>query len=144
MIFFSFQNKIFNFFNLILQGNPGRWNHPCCQEIISKFLFENTTSLGHKFTARFGPPLTTELVAFGHTMVNLYFAFSLLLTIYCFQSYICLQEWVTGTLVSKDLNVVDNETKYNSIFEGMKVAENDSYAGPLLRSMYSEWWDQLM
>jgi hypothetical protein len=54
----------------ILQGNPGRWNHPCCEEIISKFLFENQNSLGHKFTARFGPPLTTELVAFGHTMVN--------------------------------------------------------------------------
>lgn len=65
----------------ILQGNPGRWNHPCCQEIISKFLFENPNSLGHKFTTRFGLPRTTELVAFGHTMVNLYFVNSLLLAI---------------------------------------------------------------
>ena len=68
----------------ILQENPGHWNHPCCQEIISKFLFKNINSLGHKSTTRFGPPLTTGLVAFGHTMVNLYFINSLLLTkCYC-------------------------------------------------------------
>ena len=51
---------------------------------------------------------------------------------------------MTGIQVSKDLNVVDNETKYDSIFAGMKEAESDPYAGPLLRAMYSEWWDQLM
>jgi Domain of unknown function (DUF6532) len=56
----------------VVQGNLGRWNHPCCQEILSKFLFsDSSNSLGNKFTAKFGPPLTTELVAFGHTMVSL-------------------------------------------------------------------------
>jgi hypothetical protein len=51
---------------------------------------------------------------------------------------------MTGTQVSRDLNVVDNETKYNSIFAAMRAAENDPYAGPLLKVMYREWWDHAM
>lgn len=51
---------------------------------------------------------------------------------------------MTGTQVNRDLNVLDNETKYNNILAGMRAAENDAYAGPLLKDMYCEWWDRVM
>jgi hypothetical protein len=51
---------------------------------------------------------------------------------------------LTGKQVSRDLNAFDDEKKYNNILAGMRAAENDPYAGPLLKAMYLEWWDQVV
>jgi hypothetical protein len=36
---------------------------------------------------------------------------------------------------------VVNEEKYNNILAGMRNAEQDSCTGPILATMYREWWD---
>jgi hypothetical protein len=46
--------------------------------------------------------------------------------------------------VTRSLKVVEDEAKYDSILAGVRVAENDPYAGPLLNAMYQEWWNHLM
>ena len=51
---------------------------------------------------------------------------------------------MTGERINRDLKVVDDETKYNNILTGMMAAEKDPYGGPLLKTMYREWWDHLM
>jgi hypothetical protein len=34
-----------------------------------------------------------------------------------------------------------DERTYNNIFSGITEAENDPYAGPILKAMYQDWWD---
>ena len=51
---------------------------------------------------------------------------------------------MTGTQVSRALSAFDDETNYNSILAGMRAAEDDLYAGWLLKAMYLKWWGQLM
>lgn len=74
-------------------------------------------------------------------MVNLYFVKFQSTTYHHLQAYVCLEEWTSGIRVSKSLEVVDTERKYNNILAGIMVAENDPYAGPILKAMYCEWWD---
>jgi hypothetical protein len=74
-------------------------------------------------------------------MVNLYFVKSQSTTYYHVQAYVCLEEWTSGTRKSKSLEVVDMERKYNNILASMIMAENDAYAGPILKAMFCDWWD---
>ena len=39
------------------------------------------------------------------------------------------------------MEAVSDERKYNNILSGIKEAENDHYAGPILNAMYHDWWD---
>jgi hypothetical protein len=51
---------------------------------------------------------------------------------------------LTGTQVSRALSAFDDERKYDSILASMRAAEDDPYAGPILKAMYTEWWGQLV
>lgn len=55
-----------------------------------------------------------------------------------------MEEWETGIQINKNLDVIDMETKYNAIFDSMKIAEIDTYASPILKTMYEEWWNQAL
>ncbi len=56
-------------FDFNTQQRQGKWNNPCCREILSRCLFQNKTSIGRLFTDEFGPPLKRELIAFAHALV---------------------------------------------------------------------------
>lgn len=52
-----------------IQGNPGQWNYSAALKILT-FFFSKENGIGHKFPAKFGPPLQASLITFAYTTMS--------------------------------------------------------------------------